>query len=212
MRSHTVLALALAVPFLALPMAAQQRPQLGVFGGINFAEFGGDDVSNVDTRTGVQAGLFASFPLSSILAVQPGVAYSQEGTSVDAGGGITGTFKLDYIQVPVLLKLSAPLQANSKLRPYVVAGPALGFEVRCKVRAEASGQSAEADCDNSSVNFQTKSVLFGLHFGAGLEISRLFLGVRYQLGLTSIDDSGANADVKNRVLAIVAGYGFRLGR
>jgi hypothetical protein len=209
---HRLAVLALAMALVPAPISAQHRPIAGVYGGINFAKFGGDDVGNVDTRTGVQAGLFASFPLSSILAVQPGVAYSQEGTSVDAGGGITGTFKLDYIQVPVLLKLSAPLQANSNLRPYVVAGPALGFEVRCKVRAEVSGQSAEADCDNSSVNFQTKSVLFGLHLGAGLEISRLFLGLRYQLGLTSIDDSGANADVKNRVLAIVAGYGFRLGR
>ena len=40
---------------------------------------------------------------------------------------------------------------------------------------------------------------------------RADLALRYQLGLSSIDDSGAGADIKNRVLAIVAGYGFRLG-
>jgi hypothetical protein len=204
-------ALALVLPLLAAPVSAQDRAVAGFYGGVNFAKFGGDDVSNVDTRTGFQAGVFASFPLGKMIALMPGVAYSQEGTGVDVGGGVTGTFKLDYIEVPLLLKLSAPLQGNSNLRPYFVAGPSLGFQVGCKLRAESGSQSAEADCDDPTVNLKTKSVQAGLTFGAGLEISRLFLGLRYQLGLTSIDDTGGNNDIKNRVLAIVAGYGFRLG-
>jgi hypothetical protein len=53
--------------------------------------------------------------------------------------------------------------------------------------------------------------VYSVHFGAGIEMFRLFGGRKYQPGLTSIDDSGNNLDVKNRVLAIVAGYGFRLG-
>jgi hypothetical protein len=31
------------------------------------------------------------------------------------------------------------------------------------------------------------------------------------VGLSSMDDTGENNDIKNRVLAIVAGYGFGLG-
>jgi hypothetical protein len=208
---RSLFALALVAPLLALPVSAQQHPQLGVFGGVNFAKLGGDDVGDVQTRTGVLAGVFASFPLGRILALVPGVAYSQEGTDVDAGGGITGTLKFDYIEVPLLLKVAAPLQGSPKLRPYVVVGPTVGFEVGCKVAAQSGSQSVEVDCDDPTAGVQTKSVQAGLLLGGGLEISQFFVGLRYQLGLTSIDDSGGNADVKNRVLAIFAGYGFRLG-
>jgi Outer membrane protein beta-barrel domain len=204
-------ALVLALPLLAAPLPAQTRAAVGAFAGVNFAKFGGDDVGSVQTRTGIQVGAFAAIPLGRLLSVVPAVTYSQEGTDVNAGGGITGTFKLDYIEVPLLLKLGAPLQGSPTLRPYVVLGPAVGFEVGCKVAARSGSQSAEVNCDDATVGLQTKSVQAGLHFGAGLDISQFSIGLRYQLGLTSIDDSGANADVKNRVLAIVAGYGFRLG-
>jgi hypothetical protein len=204
-------ALALVLPLLTAPVAAQNRPTVGVYGGVNFAKFGGDDVGDVETRTGFQAGAFASIPLGRIVSLMPGVAYSQQGTGVDIGGGVTGTFKLDYIEVPLLLKLAAPLQGSPKLRPYAVLGPAVGFEVGCKVKAQSGSQSAEVDCDDPTLGLQTKPVEVGLHFGAGLEVSQFFVGLRYQLGLTSLDDSGADADIKNRVLAIVAGYGFRLG-
>jgi len=209
MRSLSALALVLAL--LSPPAAAQNRPAVGVYGGVNFAKFGGDDVGDVDTRTGFQAGAFASIPLGRIVSLVPGVAYSQQGTGVDVGGGISGTFKLDYVEVPLLLKLAAPLQGSPKVRPFAVLGPALGFEVGCKVKAQSGSQSAEVDCDDPALGLQTKSVEFGLHFGAGIEVSQFFLGLRYQLSLTSLDDSGADADIKNRVLAIVAGYGFKLG-
>jgi len=215
MRRH--LAGSLLLLLLSPPLAQSQQPApsqgvaIGPVGGINFAKFGGSDVGNVDTRTGFMAGVFVSLPLGKYLAIVPTAAYSQEGTSVDVGGGITGSFKLDYIEVPVLLKLSAPLAGTGHLRPYVLAGPALGFLISCKIKASSGSQSAEANCDDPSVGANAKSLQFSTHFGAGLEIGRLMLGLRYQLGLTSIDDTGADADVKNRVLSIVGGYGFRLG-
>lgn len=203
----------LLVALNTTPLLAQARQEtlIGPIGGVNFAKFGGDDVSRVDTRTGFHAGLFASFPLGRYVALVPGAAFSQEGTSVDLGGGATGTLKIDYLEVPVLLKLGAPLQGKGNLRPYVIAGPGVGFKVSCKVRAENASQSAEADCDDPTVGAATKSVQFSAIFGGGLDIGRFTFGLRYQLGLTSIDNSAAEADVKNRVLALFAGYGFRLG-
>lgn len=206
---------ALLLPLtLAAPLAAQQPQEtlIGPFGGINFAKFGGGDVSGVDTRTGFHAGLFASFPIGRYVSLVPGAAFSQEGTSVDAGGGVTGTFKLDYLEVPVQLKLSAPLQGRGNLRPWIMAGPSVGFRLKCRIRAESGTQSAEADCNDPTVGADIKSVQYSLVFAGGMDIGRVILGLRYQLGLSSIDDSGAEADVKNRVLALFAGYGFRLGR
>jgi hypothetical protein len=199
---------------LALPAEAQQVRQqavIGPFGGVNFAKFGGSDVGDVNTRTGFQAGIFGSFPVGKYIAIVPSVSYAQEGTSVDVGGGVTGTLALDYIEVPLLLKLGAPLAGTGQLRPYVTAGPALGFLIKCKVKASNASQSAEADCDDPTVGADAKSVQFSADFGAGLDIGRFTVGLRYQLGLTSVDDTGADADVKNRVFTIIAGYGFRLG-
>lgn len=201
---------------LTPPVAAQapgQQTLIGAFGGINFAKFVGDDVGDVDTRTGIQAGLFASLPLGRYFALVPSIGYSQQGTSVDVGGGTTGTFRLDYIEVPVLLKLSAPLAGPGRLRPYLVAGPSLGLEVSCELAASNGSQSAEADCNDATlgVDLDTKAVQVSAVFGAGMDIGRVTVGLRYQLGLSSIDDTGADADIKNRVLAITAGYGFRIG-
>src|SRR5512134_1589049 len=101
-------ALALTLPLLTAPVAAQNRPLLGVYGGVNFAELGGEDVGEVSSRTGLQAGAFASIPLGGILALVPGVAYSQEGTDVETGTSTSLTVKLDYLEVPLLLKVAAP--------------------------------------------------------------------------------------------------------
>lgn len=212
LRRLTVLSLLVALPALPLLAQAPQETLIGPFAGVNFAKFGGGDVSGVDTRTGFHAGVFATFPLGRYFAVVPAVAYSQEGTSVDLGSGVTGTFKLDYLEVPVLLKLGAPLAGRGNLRPWVEAGPDVGFKVSCKVRAESGSQSAEVDCNDPALGADIKGVQFSALFGAGLDVGRLTFGLRYQLGLSKIDDSGAEADVKNRVFALFAGYGFRLGR
>lgn len=189
--------------------ADRPRASIGPVVGLNFAKFGGSDVSGVDTRTGFQAGIFAAFPIGKIASIRPSVAYSQQGTELDGGGGLRLKFKLDYIEIPLMLRLSPALQGSGNIRPYFEAGPALAIEASCKVKGEQGSQSVELSCDDDQLQLQRKKTAFGVHFGAGLEVSRFFFGARYQLGLSSIDDTGG--DVKNRVIAIMAGYGFRLG-
>ena len=60
-------------------------------------------------------------------------------------------------------------------------------------------------------NLRTRSLVWSGQVGAGIEVSRLFVEARYQKGLTSIDDSGEGLEIRNRVLAVVTGYGFRVG-
>src|SRR5262249_27109254 len=158
--------------------------------------FGGDDVPGVDSRTGFQLGLFGSFPLGKFVALQPSVAYSQQGTKLDAGGGLTLNFKLNYIEAPVLLRFRAPLQTTSSSRPVFELGPAVAFEASCNVEGSNGTQSASLNCDDPQLQLQRKKATFSAHFGAGIEFDRFFVGARYQLGLSSIDDTGG--DIKNR--------------
>ena len=188
--------------------APARRVLIGPMAGVNFAKLAGDGATGVKSRTGFQLGLFGSIPLGPVVSLQPSVAYSQQGAQLD-DGGVTVKFKLNYIEAPLLLRLSAPLQGSGNLRPFFEAGPALAIEASCKVSGSNGTQSVEFGCDDDQVQLQRKKTAFSLHFGAGLEVDRLFLAARYQLGLSSIDDTGG--DVKHRVIAIIAGYGFRLG-
>jgi hypothetical protein len=189
--------------------AQAKKFEFGLEAGLNFATWTGDDVgSGASRRTGFFGGGVVTLNLSPSFALQSGVIYSQEGTGVDAGGGISGSFKVDYIRLPLYLRAGTKLQGTTPITPYLYAGPAVSFKVRCKIEASSGGQSAEADCDDPSVGAEVKSTDFAVHFGAGVGIGRFSIGGRYQLGLTSIDDSGADADVKNSVLAVSAGFTF----
>ena len=120
---------------LNLPASAQEEvKEIGISVGLNMADFRGADADAAETRKGFQAGGFISFPLSHYLAIQLGVGYSQQGAKVDVGGGTSGTFQLNYIQLPAFLKLSSPLASNRSLRPNIYLGPVIGIKTGCKLR------------------------------------------------------------------------------
>jgi len=189
---------------------AHQRIRIGPVAGVNFATWTGNDVgSGATRRTGVHAGIMVTGELGRIFALQTGALYSQEGTGVELPGTtITGSFKVDYVRVPLLLQARMALP-GSGIRPYALTGPALGIKVHCRIEAESGGQSAAADCDDPTVGLNLTTTDFGWVFGLGLDIGRFTVGGRYQLGLKSIDDTSNTAsDVKNSLLALTAGYSF----
>jgi hypothetical protein len=210
-RAFTGPLLAVALTTLTTGVSARaQVPVVGVYAGINRATFDGSGtISGFDARDEVnrnafQVGIFGSFPLSRYLAVNPAVGYTEMGTGLDRRNGIKSDVKLAYLEAPISLKLGIPLGPNGGVRPYLTAGPALGLELSCS-------RSGGLDCDSDRVNLRTKSLVFSGQLGAGVEVSRLFVEVKYQRGFSSIDDSGDALEIKNRVLAVVAGYGFRVG-
>ncbi len=103
---------------------------------------------------------------------------------------------------------------ESNITPRIFAGPALGLEVSCKVSGEEAGFSVEGDCEDFGA--ETKSIDFGVFFGAGIDIAvgngDITLDALYNLGLTNINDvAGDPFDVTNRNIQVRAGYAFRVG-
>jgi hypothetical protein len=199
---------------LAAPLSAQTT--LGVKAGVSIADISaseeGTDVS-FDSRTGFIGGGFANFQLGETFFLQPELLYAQKGAK-DAFDGIDSTIKLDYLQIPVLLGAAFGI-GDGGITPRVFAGPQVGFELSCNVSAEIEGISASADCTEAEI--ETKSVDFGLVFGAGLGIPvggfEIVIDGRYDLGLTNVDDSDSTFDVsaKNRAWEFMAGVGFPVG-
>lgn len=181
---------------LLLVNQATANAQIGIRGGVNFANVTGD-VDNTDARTGLMVGVYTSFAVpGSPISIQPEVLYSQQGYKMDDPEFGEATAKIDYIKVPVLAKFS--FGGGGMISPQIYAGPYIGFKANAK--AEVDGE--EQDIEN------IKSTDFGVSVGADLFINSLFsLGARYSAGLTSIADEGG-ADVNNSVFSIVAGIEF----
>lgn len=179
----------------------QAQVNFGVKAGLNLANATGSDATGSSTRANFHAGVLAQIPIVDALTVQPEAVYSAQGARVSfadgSGGTISGTHKLDYINVPVLFKYTSPSGF------LVETGPQIGFLISAKA-------SVNGITENEKDNF--KSTDFSWAFGIGF-ISLINIGIdaRYNLGLTNIENSsnnGSTGTVKNSVIQIGVFYLF----
>lgn len=196
--------------FAFISVMQAQKMQIGPKAGVNIANLSGDDVEGTDSRTGFGGGLFFMYQFSEMFGIQPEAYYTMKGATekLDVlGTTVDVTYTFDYVEVPLLLKLLIPIE-NSAINPAIFAGPFVGFNTTAKIKAEADGQSEEMDID------EVKSTEFGLAFGGGVGFpvgnNELGFDVRYILGLSTLDDSAEEADVKNSVINFNVYFGFSL--
>ena len=196
--------------FVAFTSISLPQMQIGPKAGLNISNLSGDDIENADSKTGFAGGVFFMYKFSNMFAIQPEAYYSMKGATekVDFEGVTFDiTYSLDYFEVPILFKLLIPIE-NSSINPAIFAGPFVGFNTTAKLKVEAEGQSEERDLED------VKSTEFGLAFGGGLGFpigtNELGFDVRYILGLSTIDDSADEADVKNSVINFNVYFGFSL--
>jgi hypothetical protein len=181
---------------------AQSPISFGLKGGVNLANLNGDDTDDFDARSGLNIGVVLEFgiPLSPI-GIESGIYYSQKGASSEDQGA-TLTLKADYLEIPVLGKLS--FGPPGPIKPHLLAGPYLGFLLNSKVVGEGGGTSVSVD-----VKEDTNDVDFGFIAGIGLDVNlgltTLSLQARYSIGLTEVY---TDSDVKHGVFGIVAGFTF----
>ncbi len=151
--------------------AKSQEFDLGVHAGIsrssmvqNFADFG-----SANTITGFTGGLYTKFKFLGFF-VMPEVNYTQRGGDIQNYLGQTvASNTIHYIDVPVL----AGKQFFKFFR--VNAGPVFQFAM-----GNETASSLATYTNNSSVN----SFVLGLQAGAGIDIWKLSLDVRYDTGIT----------------------------
>jgi hypothetical protein len=216
MKSRTVayafaLTLGLAAPTL------QAQVSVGPMAGVAIYTFTGSGADIVDpdlganfsktSRVGFLAGGFAEFEFGEIFAVEPQLLWVQRGAKYevdlsDGSGSGSLTFKLDYIQVPVLFKAEYR-KAGQEFAPSLFAGPAVAFRTSCKLQVESGSGSLSDDCPANTVSGTAWSLIFGV----GLEYSRFVFQARYDLGLSSVAQGSAD-DFKNGGWGITLGYGF----
>lgn len=163
----------------------------GIKGGLNFAnqEYSSDGFSiSPDARTAIHVGVFAVINFSDNLGLQPELLYSSKGSEFDFGGA-TATAKYNYLDVPILVRYSI----NEMISFH--AGPQISLLM-----------SAEDD-DGNDLKDGVTGTDFGLSFGGQVDLPMgLVGGLRYNLGLSNIDDTNSGGEVKNKVFQIYVGY------
>lgn len=194
---------------------ARAQTTLSVRGGGSIANLGGSDIdsyiNDVNSRTGFNLGGALTLAVAENMGIQIGAAFVQKGATATEEG-VDITLSLDYIEVPLLWRLSVPTEGA--VSPHFYAGPGVSFQADCKVKGSMQGVSASVDC--GAADLPIKSIDVGALLGAGVDIPAsgavaVTLDVFYNLGLSSIDDSGFDSDVKNRAWSILAGASFPIG-
>src|SRR5215208_5394330 len=104
--------------------------RFGIVGGVNLSKFAAPDLGPIANRKGFMGGVSLITPFKLNWATQVEVLYSMKGMkSLSETSSNTATFKLDYIEIPLMLRGGVPM--SGRVRPLVYAGPALNFRIRC---------------------------------------------------------------------------------
>ncbi|WP_106791319.1 porin family protein [Aquimarina sp. Aq78] len=162
--------------------------------GANYANITGD-IKNTDARVRMHLGAVVEFPISQRFFVQAEVLYTAQGYKVD-NGGEENKISLNYLTLPIIAKFYFTNKFSLE------TGPQLA------ILANAT-ESAEDTPDEFFDSFNNFDFSWG--FGAGYKTETgLFFQLRYNLGLTNINDIDTlDIDFKHSVAQLSVGYLFK---
>lgn len=155
--------------------------EFGIKAGANFSNMYTEDVDDNNVLTSFNAGLFVSLPITDFIAIQPEFLYSRKGSELTYDNAlVTGKakFKLNYLEVPVLLKVNLTPNLN------VQAGPYFGYLIDANITNETNNGTFdfEENIDNDDFNkFDT-----GISVGIGFDFETIGIGARYNYGLKTV--------------------------
>ena len=183
--------------------AMAQSVQGGIKGGVSFSTLDGlteviGDLSgiDVDQRTNWVVGGFLKVNFGRFVAVQPEVLYVRKGAKAAATGLLTESvkFNLDYIDIPVLLRL----QTGQDTGFYGLIGPSFGINIAAESESGSDTEDISDDINNDT----------GLVVGAGFDLAHFLIEGRYTQSLTNISSDSSGPDVKHRAVSLLFGIRF----
>jgi hypothetical protein len=210
------LVLGLAIAARLDAQATGEPLRIGVIGGLNLAKFGGEDTAdNLENRVGLLGGLSLTKARPGALGFEIDGLYSMKGAK-SSGAASEATFKLDYLEVPLLLRYDFPVAGT--IRPHLAVGPSVALRVGCSAEGRSGGVTVSLDCDDAgdeSFGSDLRTFDAGIVVGGGVDFTAgrntLTLGARYSYGLLSIS-GGDDINTKNRVISLFAGFAIPLSR
>jgi len=170
-----------------------QGLEAGIKAGLTYSNL--NDISIAEQRNGFTAGVFAGVKFNDRIGLQADMLYSQQGAELDYG-----SFDLDYVAIPVVLKLYVTD------RFHVDFGPQLGILLQ---------EQAITLVNQIGTAIETNAIDWSATIGLGFDIPfGLRLDGRYAFGLTEVNspfivNAGSEEGAgKTSLYTISLGYSF----
>lgn len=183
---------------LVVPAPADAQ-EVGVKAGLVWSSLGGDDAPGFDTsnRRDWSAGIFARLGAGPVV-LQPEVVYTRRGALLDAPSDVAAEsrLRLDYIEVPVLLRLGG---GSSSV--YVGAYGAVN------VSARLEGRVGDGDWVGEDISDQVEELDYGGVAGVAFDFGKFGIDGRYVLGMRPVFKE-TGQDYKHRGFAVYATLRF----
>ena len=211
--------IALCIVLLISVGVYAQNSKIGVIGGVNLANISVDDDSaTTSSLTGFGIGGVLDLALSENISLCFEPMYLQKGAKEEIEEEVTtidASIKLNYIEIPVFLKI---LLGSSDTKPYIMAGPTIGFLMSANMEVSAMGMSMEVDIKDFM-----ESIDYGVSFGGGISFAMgnnsFFIEGRYTIGLADVFKGGESEDlgemeddeIKTKGIQIMGGFCMPLG-
>lgn len=160
-----------------------------------------------DPHTGLAVSVYADFPITPIISLQPEVGFIQRGSKIDVvqtsetdpDRAIHRELddRIDYLSMPLYVKAVLP---SPKYRPYLLAGPRLDWKIN------DDSESSALLANNYETFVYGGSVGAGLEYGYGA-VGTVILEFAYQFDLSDAADTDG-LTIKNETFLFLLGYTF----
>ena len=215
-----LLALLLLLLVAGLQSQTLTQVNLGVIGGLNFANFLGDDIEvlddggyDIEGRTLGHIGIIGNAAIAQNLALQGEITFSMNGSKWEAiffdeedENEYDITHSINMLQLPVsaIYTLNLPELA---IKPYLGAGLSASIPVSSGFSVEIGG--VEKDFDYNEENFaELSSFVLGYQLNLGMEYERYFCEIRYERSFTPVFDDEDIDDIFYHNLKLLVGFRF----
>jgi hypothetical protein len=185
--------------FLGLSLSViivNAQAKYGLKGGLNISNLGGSDIDDNKAKLGFHLGGYVEVPLQSGFSIQPELVFSTMGCKFEDSDDLR--YNLNYLTIPVMAKYTFSQGI------FLESGPQLGILLSAK---------AKNDDDSENIKDDLKGTSFFWNFGLGYQPagSQFGANVRYNLGLSRIDEDG-DLQIFNRVWQIGVFYQLGTGK
>ena len=178
--------------------ANAQEFYFGLQGGINFADFALKSSSGTDQLTSVCTGYgfggIFGYHISENLSLSLEPMYLQKGgTQMATADNPNIDMTMSVLEIPLLIKASV----GHTVRPYLKAGPAVGFILNSEAQTQFGGvvSGSSYQTYKADLNDVLGNVDLGLIMSAGVSFSlgesQLFIEGRYSFGLVDLYQGGS---------------------
>ena len=166
----------------------------------------GDLYNDNNISYSYNAGLFATIPVNTFLAIQPEINYVRKGRCNETTELNTTTktdFLLHYMQVPVLLQYRNNQLLNKSASVFFInAGPYAGFVLDTQTRVSESSEGGMLVPVEDDKNTDWGAV-FGIGVQTPIRGKEVRFDLRYDMGLSEI--ANQPTDYRTKALSLTVG-------